>query len=309
MNSDDDSEKVESDAEWLEEPERAVTAEETDNVDDDDSVPWYIRVMQIVIAFAGLGAAITRAFLHRENYESWPNLDVTTMGWLGVALIGVLLPSISEIKLGGVSIKTKQLKRATRIYETTLDSLANLVQNWSTASALFVAQMESVPEDLLEAKADIYAAYIRDRVGEAYEMLATRKDEKIRIGIWFYRPTKKKLVFTYGFARGIRSRPKRNEYDPGQGMLGRSFVENRHFNEADVRNVPSYESSREEDDEPPYRAVLCEPIRWLGNPIGIVTVDRSTIGFFDQFAVEIVRGLCAQCALAFKAFEIFGEVD
>jgi GAF domain-containing protein len=89
-------------------------------------------------------------------------------------------------------------------------------------------------------------------------------------------------------------------------MLGKAFVENRHFNEADVRNVPSYISSRG-DEDPPYRAVLCEPVRWDNEPIGVITVDRSAAGFFDYLSEQVTQGLAAQCALAVKVYEATAE--
>ena len=85
-------------------------------------------------------------------------------------------------------------------------------------------------------------------------------------------------------------------------MIGKAFVENRRFNEADVRTVPSYEPSRDGSD-PPYRAVLCEPVHWGDTPIGMITVDRSTVGYFDYLSQQVAQGLAAQCALAVKAFE------
>jgi GAF domain-containing protein len=104
------------------------------------------------------------------------------------------------------------------------------------------------------------------------------------------------------FALGFRLTPKVQRYKPGEGMIGKSFTENRHFNEADVRNVPSYKPSRE-DNDPPYKAVLCEPVRWNDEPIGIITVDRSEAGFFDYVAEQVAQGLASQCALAVKIYE------
>ncbi len=259
-----------------------------------------MRIVQLLLGAIGLAAAFFRAFPLRigEKHQNWPNLDITTIAWLGLVIVAVWLPDISEVAWGEFSVKTKRLRRASKVYETSLDNLANLVQNWSTSAAKYINTMSRDEGELLEPKAKTYADYIRDRMGEAYEMLATKQDETVRIGLWLYEPVSREIIFVSGF----RLNPRRSSYKPGAGMIGKAFVENRHFNEADVRTVPSYESSREGGD-PPYRGVLCEPVRWGNTPIGIITVDRSTIGYFDYLSEQVAQGLAAQCALAVKAYE------
>ncbi len=123
----------------------------------------------------------------------------------------------------------------------------------------------------------------------------------MRIGLWLYDPLAKAIVFSDGF--GIM--PQRQSYPVGVGMIGKCFADNRSINEADVRVVPSYEPSRAGD--PPYRAVLCEPVRYTSEPIGALTADRSTVGAFDDVSVALVRALAAQCALAVTTYERFEE--
>ena len=53
--------------------------------------------------------------------------------------------------------------------------------------------------ELLEPKEKTYADYIRDRMGEAYEMLATKPDETVRLGLWLYEPINREIVFVSGF--------------------------------------------------------------------------------------------------------------
>lgn len=262
--------------------------------------PPLIRAIQILLALIGLVGAFLHAFpigVHAP-YEDWPNFDLTTIAWMGVVALAFWLPDISEITWGNFSVKRDKIREATELYGESLDNIANLVQNWSTSAAMFVEMMARPSSELKEPKAKIYSDYVRDRMGEAYEMLATNADETVRVGLWLYDPAKNQIVF----AKGFRLNPMKDAYNLGEGMIGKAFTENRHFNEADVRNVPSYESSREGQD-PPYRAVLCEPVKWGGTPIGMVTVDRTAVGHFDYLAEQVTQGLASQCALAVKVFE------
>jgi GAF domain-containing protein len=88
-------------------------------------------------------------------------------------------------------------------------------------------------------------------------------------------------------------------------MLGEAFMERRAFNEADVRNVPSYLDTRNGVD-PPYRAVLCIPIFVGEEPIGMLTADKRNAVLFGTAADDIARGLAAQCALAIDQFRKAG---
>lgn len=267
---------------------------------------WLMRFVQAALVLAGLLGAALHAFPLKigDEHQNWPNFDVVTIAWLGLAAVGAWLPNVSEIGWGEFSLKTKRLRQASSIYETSLENFANLVQNWSTSAALYLNSMERDESELLELKAKIYADYVRDRMGEAYEMLATKPGVNLRLGLWLFDPIKEEIVFVYGF----RLKPKVTSYKPGVGMIGKAFVENRHFNEADVRKVPSYESSRD-TEEPPYRGVLCEPVRWGNEAIGIITVDRSTAGYFDYISEQVAQGLAAQCALAIRVYEREGESE
>ncbi|HEY1655311.1 MAG TPA: GAF domain-containing protein [Candidatus Tumulicola sp.] len=262
---------------------------------------WVKPTIQILLCGVGIAGAALRAFPIRMDgpHENWPILDATTLAWLAPIVIAFVLPNISEIAWAGFSIKIRELREASKSYEDALDNLANVAQNWSTSLAIYACKMSrQPPERLLESKDSIYADYIRDRMGEAYEMLATKPGETVRLGLWLFDPESKEITF----ARGFRLKPKQEKYNPGEGMIGKSFTENRSFNEADVRNVPSYVSSRG-DDEPPYRAVLCQPICWDGKAIGVITVDRSATGFFDYVSLQVTQGLASQCALALKLYE------
>jgi GAF domain-containing protein len=265
-----------------------------------------MRALQVLLFCAGAFGAYFHAFplgVHAEH-ENYPNLDIGDIAWLAVILLALWLPDISEVEWGGFSIKTKQLKKASSVYEESLKNLAQLLQKWSTRASFYVEQMTSGPDELLETKEQIYGSFVRDRMAEAYEMLATKPNETLRLGLWLFDPVKKQVVFVDGF----HLKPKKANYDPGEGLIGKAFVHTEPLNEADVRLARSYSPSRVGED-PPYRAVMCEPVVWDTRAIGVITVDRSTAGEFDDISVQVARGLAAQCALAVKTYELLGEGD
>jgi hypothetical protein len=133
---------------------------------------WVMPVIQVFLIVAGLAGLAFQAFPVRTNqyYDNWPLFDLTALAWLVPIVVAMLLPNISEVTWGPLSLKVRELKSASEVYEVSLDNLANLVQNWSTSAAMYVAKMGQREEDLLEAKDAIYADYVRDRMGEAYEM-------------------------------------------------------------------------------------------------------------------------------------------
>jgi hypothetical protein len=133
---------------------------------------WVMPVIQVFLIVAGLAGLAFQAFPVRTNqyYDNWPLFDLTALAWLVPIVVAMLLPNISEVTWGPLSLKVRELKSASEVYEVSLDNLANLVQNWSTSAAMYIAKMGQRKENLLEAKDAIYADYVRDRMGEAYEM-------------------------------------------------------------------------------------------------------------------------------------------
>ena len=279
--------------------ERATSSER------DEPVSLEVRIAQWVLILLGVAGAALRAFpvQVREQQQNWPNIDLVGLAWLALVVVGIWMPNISEVEFGSFSIKTRELKKATRTYDEVVKNVAQLVQTWSTASALLVKSMISDSSTSVISKDDLYVNYINDRVGEAYEIIATNLNERVRLAIWIYGSSTKDIQFAMGFGSdGIV--PTKSAYKPGEGMIGRAFQYGKGLNAADVRTVSSYLSTRKTD--PPYLAVLCEPIKWGTETIGVVTVDRSTAGKFNDLAVQTIQGLTAQCALAISLVEAYG---
>jgi len=263
---------------------------------------WVARVVQVIIVVIGLGGAILHGFFD-EHYASHLDVDLTSVAWIGVALIGILLPSIASVEFGDVKIQLRKLRKGAADIDAALVDAANLAQNWATSAAIFLNMMQTPASELLESRDAIFGKYLRDRMGEAIGFLGDKPGDTIRIAVWFYDADTREL--RYGNISVGGAPPTKREYKAGEGMIGQAFVENfferRTFNEADARVVPSYKNTRE-GSEPPYKAVLCMPIRWSNSPIGMITVDKGTPLYFSQVAEDVARGLASQCALALTQY-------
>lgn len=256
---------------------------------------FLLMALQGTVFLVGIAGATLHAVPREvhEEHQNWPVLDLVTMAWVGLAIFAWFIPNIDEFKVGELSVKLRaKVEKVSEGLDEITDSLANLAQNWSTSMALFSGAMDD--PNYPEPKDKTYRDYVRDRMGEGLEMLSRDPDETLSVAFWLYDQSTSRIEF----ASAVPTRmPTRTSYALGEGMLGKAFLERRHFNEADVRHVPSYLNTRE-GKEPPYRAVLCEPV-WYGNEvIGMITVDSSKVGFFDRYAEDIAKGLGAQCALS-----------
>jgi GAF domain-containing protein len=262
----------------------------------------YLPAAQIAIGVGGLLGAIFHAFpIHPAlKREDWPVLDAVDIGWLGLIAVAVLLPGISKLTLGGVSVELREEAReSAQELESTIQEYANLVQNWSASAMLYIDMLANATGD--DERATLLAHYLRDRMGEAKNYLSEDPDDDVRIALWMYDPGTQRLEFFFS----NEGAPTKQSYAVGEGMLGEAFMERRAFNEADVRNVPSYLDTRNGVD-PPYRAVLCIPIFVGEEPIGMLTADKRNAVLFGTAADDIARGLAAQCALAIDQFRKAG---
>ncbi len=268
--------------------------------DGTDEERWrtYLPIAQIVLALAGLLGAVFHAFpIHSTiKHEDWPVLDAVDIAWLGLIAVAVLLPGITKLTLGGVSLELREEAReSAEELQSAIAEYANLVQNWSVSAMLYIDMLGKAADD--DERAVLLAHYLRDRMGEAKNYMSEDPDDDVRIALWMYDPGTKMLEFFFS----NEGPPTRQSYAVGEGMIGEAFMERRRFNEADVRNVPSYLDTRK-GAAPPYRAVLCTPVFVGDEPIGMLTVDKRTAEIFSAAADDIARGLAAQCALAVDQF-------
>jgi putative methionine-R-sulfoxide reductase with GAF domain len=154
--------------------------------------------------------------------------------------------------------------------------------------------LESAQSD--DRKALLLSNYLRDRMGEAKSFLADSAESNVRIALWIYDPASDKLAFY--FSNEVR--PTQASWEPGEGLIGQAWLESRRFNEPDVRSVPGYKATRNED--PPYKAVICVPVRRGYDTIGMLTADKDEDTIFSEVADDVATGLAAQCAFALDQY-------
>jgi hypothetical protein len=262
----------------------------------------FMSLAQFALITLGLAGAAGRTFF-KADYSHTLNLDIVTVAWLGIAAIGVILPEISEFGFGEVKVKVKRIRRGAQDIEQTLIEAANLAQNWSTSIAIYLMMMQKTSSSLPESKEQIFRKYVRDRMGEAKIFFGDRAGESVRIVLWLFSAPENVIRFA-GIVIG-GAVPTKTVYGVGEGMVGQAFEESsyeqRNFNEADARSIPSYENTRG-DADPPYKAVFCQAVRWNNQPIGMLTIDKEGATHFSNIAADIAKGLASQCAMSLMLF-------
>jgi putative methionine-R-sulfoxide reductase with GAF domain len=251
-------------------------------------------VMQVVLFCVGLWGAYYHAFplaVHAEH-ENVPALDLVTIAWLGLSVVAVVFPRVTEVAFGDVTVKLREATKSVDAYRDVSEDLANLVQNWSTSSLLYLTLLSN--NDDSETRDAITQNYLRDRMGEARQFLGDSSTSLVRVALWIYDADEEVLRFEYS----PQFTPTQATYRLGEGFIGQAFLEGRVFSEPDVRLVPSYKSTR--DGDPPYRAVICVPIRIGDEAIGMLTIDKTEATPFSETAEEVSNGLAAQTGYALE---------
>lgn len=131
-------------------------------------------------------------------------------------------------------------------------------------------------------------------MGEARQFLSDSPTSVVRLALWVFDDENDLLQFEYS----PQFSPTRETYRPGEGFIGQAFLEGRVFSEADVRLIPSYKNTR--DGDPPYRAVICVPLRIDNETTGMLTIDKSEAVAFSSTAQEVAQALASQVGYALE---------
>jgi hypothetical protein len=146
--------------------------------DPDDQDKWrnYLPLAQWVIGIGGVVGAVLHAFPIHEGAklkQDWPVFDAVDIGWLAMIAVAVLLPGISKLTLGGVSVEMREQARESKEeLEEAIEDYANLVQDWSTAAVLYIDMIGKATND--DERAMLLSNYLRDRMGEAKTYLSVK---------------------------------------------------------------------------------------------------------------------------------------
>jgi signal transduction histidine kinase len=117
------------------------------------------------------------------------------------------------------------------------------------------------------------------------------------------------VVAAYGFPPGLQDYYETMPMDQGRGSLfGRILLERKPVQIVDVLADPEY-AMRELQKRAGFRTVLGVPLLRDGFPIGILSVNRTTVRPFTDKQIELVTAFADQAAIAIENVRLFDEIQ
>jgi GAF domain-containing protein len=193
---------------------------------------------------------------------------------------------------GGVSAQSDEVKEAVAIAEDASDLTRRrlgVVRDWMEKlerMISLVAQPEVQDPDAAVQIAD----FVRSRLADLTQELKT-PGETIRASAWLFTKPDQKLRFALG--SDIKNPHK--EFSPGEGIIGRAFLQQDTWN---VDDGPARTEYAQADPEEPFRGLLCIPLRKGATSLGVLCVDRTKAEKFSASAVDMASLLASIIVLA-----------
>jgi GAF domain-containing protein len=117
------------------------------------------------------------------------------------------------------------------------------------------------------------------------------------------------VVAAYGFSPGLQDYYETMPMDQGRGSLfGRILFERKPVQIVDVLADPEY-AMRELQKRAGFRTVLGVPLLRDGVPIGLLSVNRTTVRPFTDKQIEFVTAFADQAAIAIENVRLFDEIQ
>jgi GAF domain-containing protein len=117
------------------------------------------------------------------------------------------------------------------------------------------------------------------------------------------------VVAAYGFPPGLQDYYEAMPMDQGRGSLfGRILLERKPVQIVDVLADPEY-AMRELQKRAGFRTVLGVPLLRDGVPIGILSVNRTSVRPFTGKQIELVTAFADQAAIAIENVRLFDEIQ
>jgi GAF domain-containing protein len=117
------------------------------------------------------------------------------------------------------------------------------------------------------------------------------------------------VVAAHGFPPGLQDYYETMPMDHGRGSLfGRILLERKPVQIIDVLADPEY-AMRELQKRAGFRTVLGVPLLRDGVPIGILSVNRTTVRPFTDKQIELVTAFADQAAIAIENVRLFEEIQ
>lgn len=136
-----------------------------------------VSVTQVVLIVGGvIGAVLHASWVAPDSSGHYvPNLDVTTLGWCVLIIIGALLPRLQKIGFAGAELEITA-EKATSV----TNDIGSLMENWIGALNRLVTWLETD-----ESPSTTIFNFLRDRADEALEQMAL-PGEYLRSSFWSY---------------------------------------------------------------------------------------------------------------------------
>jgi len=117
------------------------------------------------------------------------------------------------------------------------------------------------------------------------------------------------VVAAYGFPPGFQDYYETVPMDQGRGSLfGRILLERKPVQIVDVLADPEY-AMHELQKRAGFRTVLGVPLLRDGVPIGLLSVNRTTVRPFTDKQIEVVTAFADQAAIAIENVRLFDEIQ
>ena len=240
---------------------------------------------QLVMISAGFVGAVGRAWFVEPRTDGVfvPNLDATTVLWLALIPIGMLLPRLQKVGIGGVSVELVD-----SVVQITTD-VASLLEKWLSALNLL---MQWLPADT--APGATIRAFLRDRGDEAVRQMSG-PGEHLRLSFWAY--VEEDAALTLLQSNQIdNDDTRRLVFRNGEGCLGMAYREQRCWNEENPRELACWKHDPGESKD--YNGLLLVPIVWGKRKIGMLAVDHEEKAKFKTTPVQIAQALAYVAAQA-----------
>lgn len=235
-----------------------------------------------ILGFIGL--AIHGFWLAPKSSPYIPLFDTTALWWVVLLVVGLALPLVSEITVGGVNLK---LRKAEKVGESATD----LMQTWVYTTRDLLYRFESEPMTQQEA-GEAIQQFLQLRAYEALKWIG-QDEEKRRLSVWIYNSRIDRIEFF--FSNQIRDTDTTQfKFRAGQGIIGTIFNNQETWNEPDASDLPVWVPIRNE--EPRYHGIFCRPINYGDYRIGVLSVDREKVERFDRDSENVLTGFASMVA-------------
>jgi hypothetical protein len=279
--------------------------------DDLERIPFWVRALWFI--FGALGFVDTIYTSDKSAFPWHPVASLNALAWLCFTIVALIVNSLEQVGLPGAKLSfRKRLRQVTEAADLSqksvaaltevIDDYAGLLQSWTNAVNLLPEHLERYGVDVEKAY-DILARFCLERMEEARDIIG-ESGERLRFSFWWFDEDSEGLKLL--FSDDIRDEATlAHVFQPGSGLMGQCFIEDRVYNLEDAPTSIYYEKIRESPD---YYGLLLVPVRARtgGEVIGVLSIDRQKKETFAATAENVARALgdliayAIHCVLTFQ---------